>query len=130
MLPETVLFKISRKWFTPKWIVAYLVLGFAGIFLMCAILKRANNASAFRSCVADLHSQIKLPNGWRIQSCEPGDWSMDFEATVVVPNEKDSAPIIDEFSRLNPWPVALDDSSLTIEPVRENVYLIRMVSPQ
>ena len=53
---------------------------------------------------------------------------MDFEATVVVPNGKDSAQIIDEFSRLNPRTGTLDDSSLTIELVRENVYCIRLVN--
>ena len=128
MDPEGI--TIPEKWFKRKWIALVFVLSFVGMFLLSSVLKTLSERPAFRGCERDLRSQTKLPSNWRIVSCKPGDWSMDFDADVWVPTGQDSNHVVDEFGRLNPRTGAPPDNSLTIEPdlKRSNVYLIKMVN--
>jgi hypothetical protein len=51
--------------------------------LTLVALKTGIEARSFRGCVADLNSQTSLRAGWIVQTFEPGDWSMDFKASLL-----------------------------------------------
>ena len=101
---ETELFTIPVKWLTAKWIAFYLVLGFTAMFLVSAAIKRSSDASDLRSCVADLRNQTTLPRSWVIQTCKLGDWSGDFDASVLAPPYQDPQVAFDAYKTVNVKP--------------------------
>lgn len=102
-----------------------------GLFLVVTMvagggLRRIGSDNNLRSCSRTLDESIKLPPYWQIQSCQSGDWSGDFQATLRVPSKSSSQ----EFWRLN-TPVK-PEWTLTLDQSREGIDLleVRMVGPK